>query len=82
LPFVRPVIDDPTLLDRKFFTHKIGCLGIVFFLVGRAENGFKIHKLSPEKLSRAGNGSHPAAVSAFRPAILRINKTMSSFRKY
>jgi hypothetical protein len=75
LAFVRTVIDDPTLLDGKFFAYKISCLGYIFCLIGRAEYGFKIHNLSPEKLSRAANS--PAKMCEYRPAILRTNKILS-----
>jgi hypothetical protein len=76
LPFVGTFIDDPALLDGKFFAHKIGCLGLILLLIGRVEDGFKIHNLSPEKLSRSAN--NPAAVSEHRSAILRTKKKMST----
>jgi hypothetical protein len=75
LAFVGTFIDDPTFLDGNFFAYKTGCLGIILCLIGRAEYGFKVHILSPEKLSRAAN--NPAEMCEYRPAILRTNKIMS-----
>jgi hypothetical protein len=75
LAFVGTVVDDPTLLNGKFFAYKISCFGIIFCLIGRAEYGFKIHNLSPEKLSRVAND--PAKMCEYGLAILRTKKIMS-----
>jgi hypothetical protein len=79
LPFVGPIINYPALLDGKSFAYKTGGLGTVLLLIGRAEYGFKIHGLSPEKLSRSAKT--PAILSEHRPATLRTNKKMSSSSK-